>query len=162
MLEGRIYLSPSKDHTFLIRSLSGMAINATGSPAGVNVNVAGAVQIDGQKLLSGACNAGLAGSFEVQNGCFYYCDGTFRQAFNVAFNEGTTPANPDVNECLHIGRCEFDGIKLRPGDKVTAYKYERDANCNDVAIKKDITCQQSGYFDYGNFPFSYCMPWDKT
>jgi hypothetical protein len=137
-----------------------MAINATGSPAGVNVNVAGAVQIDGQKLLSGACNAGLAGSFEVQNGCFYYCDGLYRQAFNVAFNEISNPANPKVEECLHIGRCEFDGIKLRPGDKVKAYQAERNENCG--AIEKDITCLQNGDFDDKNYPYSYCMPWDRT
>jgi hypothetical protein len=157
-------LSPDKDHTFLIRSLSGMAINATGSPAGVNVNVAGAVQIDGQKLLSGACNTGLAGSFEVENGCFYYCDGRYRQAFNVAFNEGDIPANPDVNKCGTLGRCEFDGIKLRPGDEVTGYKVERSADCSSE--RKVIECYPDGHFGTDGvddtFKYAYCMPWDKT
>jgi hypothetical protein len=39
-----------------------MAINTGVVPAGVNVNVAGAVQMDGQQLhlITGSCNTGIA------------------------------------------------------------------------------------------------------
>jgi hypothetical protein len=52
--------SPTKDNTTIIRAYSGMAINTGIVPAGVNVNVGGAVQMDGQNLLSVACNTGIA------------------------------------------------------------------------------------------------------
>jgi hypothetical protein len=90
-------LSPAKAQTFLVRSLSGMAINTESAPAGVNVHIGGAVQIDGQQKFTGACTGALAGTFDTENGCYYYCDGSYRQAFNVAFNKGG--ANPDAQSC---------------------------------------------------------------
>ena len=143
-----------------------MAINTDSSPAGVNVNVGGAVQIDGQGLVSGTCNAANAGSIDVADGCYYYCDGAYRQAFNVAFNEGATPANPAAQTCNYDKRCTFDDkdkgieIKLRPGDQVTAYKVERSANC--AAEEAIIECKPDGTFDQPAFTFSYCMPRDQT
>jgi hypothetical protein len=54
--------SPDKENTAIIRAYSGMAINTGIVPAGVNVNVAGAVQMDGQQLhlITGSCNTGIA------------------------------------------------------------------------------------------------------
>jgi hypothetical protein len=130
----------------------------------VNVNVAGAVQMDGQQLhlITGSCNTGIAWTFEVENGCFYYCDGKYWQALNVAFNEGTNPANPDkATDCRHIGRCEFDGIKIRPWDQVTAYSKNRSDNCDSV--KRVIECKDDGTFGTGStFIYSYCMTRDGT
>jgi hypothetical protein len=54
------YFSPEKENTTIIRTQSGMAINTNTVPAGVNVNVGGAVQMDGQNLLSVACNQNIA------------------------------------------------------------------------------------------------------
>jgi hypothetical protein len=89
-----------------------MAINTGSIPAGVNVGVAGAVHLEGEgKLGTGTCTQNLAGTFEVENGCFYFCDGRYRQSLNVAFNELMAV---DKKECRYIERCEFDGIWLRP------------------------------------------------
>jgi hypothetical protein len=82
-----------------------MAINTESAPAGVNVYIGGAVQIDGQQKVSEECNSTLAGTFDTENGCYYYCDGRHRQAFNVAFNKGV---NPDAQNCEHDERCDFD------------------------------------------------------
>jgi hypothetical protein len=56
------YFSPSKENTAIIRTQSGMAINTGIVSAGVNVNVAGAVQMDGQQLhlITGSCNTRMA------------------------------------------------------------------------------------------------------
>jgi hypothetical protein len=43
-------------YTFLVRSLNGMAINTDFVPAGVNVNIDGAVRLNGQNLVSVADN----------------------------------------------------------------------------------------------------------
>jgi hypothetical protein len=93
---------------------------------GVNVTVEGAVHLDGQDLVSPtSCNSNLAGTFETKNGCFYFCDGTYWQSFNVAFND----SNPEGNKCEHMSRCFFDGVYLRPGDQVTAYPGMNTAGC---------------------------------
>jgi hypothetical protein len=88
-----------------------MAINTGFSPAGVNVNIAGAVHIGGTAGTGLAtCNQDLAGTFDMKEGCFYFCDGVYRQSLNAAFNE----AVPGEQQCDHVERCDFDGIKLRP------------------------------------------------
>ena len=51
------YFSPGTGNTFLVRSQDGMAINVGESPAGVNVNIAGAVSIENQRTIeSGSCS----------------------------------------------------------------------------------------------------------
>jgi hypothetical protein len=68
-----------------------------------------------------------------------------------------------------MDRCDFDGIKVRPGDRVTGYAKERSANCANE--KEDIACGAHGKFIQSgsttemtdnSYPFSYCMPWDST
>ena len=54
------FLTPLKDHTFFVCSLNGMAVNVPENdelvPAGVNVHIGGAVQLDGQNLVAtGSC-----------------------------------------------------------------------------------------------------------
>jgi hypothetical protein len=88
-----------------------MAINTASSPTGVNVNIAGAVQIEGSegdKLPE--CNTNLAGTFDMKEGCFYFCEGVFWQSLNAAFNEAAL----GEQQCDHAKRCDFDGIPLRP------------------------------------------------
>jgi len=151
-------LIPSKDNTFLVRSLNGMAINTASSPTGVNVNIGGAIQIDGQGLLSQSCSGtNLTGTFEVENGCFYYCDGTFRQSLNAAFNE-TANGN---SQCKFRSRCDFNGIKLRPGERVDAYNTERAGAEGCASHMQTLTCGQNGELNK-DYPYSYCMPWDGT
>ena len=133
-----------------------MAINVGESPAGVNVNIAGAVSLEHQHAIENdSCTGALAGTFEVEDGCFYFCDGSFWQSFNVAFYNDS--AGEGAKECKHVDRCYFDGIWLRPGDKVDAYDDIRHASCGD--IKSVLTC---GIDNQGDFDdkFSYCMPWD--
>jgi hypothetical protein len=158
-------LSPEKPNTFLVRSLNGMAINAASSPTGVNVNIGGAVQIDGRGLDLTVCNPDTAGTFEMENGCFYFCDGSYWQSLNAAFNEG----NQNGQQCEYMSRCEFNGIKVRPGEQVWAYKYERDPNttttqgCETLDVnKKKITCGTDGKFNDQGYTYSYCMPYDGT
>jgi hypothetical protein len=43
-----------------------------------------------------------------------------------------------------MDRCDFDGIKVRPGDKVTGYAKERSANCANE--EKVIACGANGKF----------------
>ena len=95
----------------------------------------------------------------MKNGCFYYCDGGWRQSLNVAFNKDVAAAG-DGQACNHMDRCEFDGIKLRPGDKVEGYKAERSANCANE--RKEITCKMNPDSDFTTYKYSYCMPWDGT
>jgi hypothetical protein len=88
-----------------------MAINTASSPEGVNVNIAGAVQIGGSEGTGlQDCNQNLAGTFDMKEGCFYFCDGVFWQSLNAAFNEAAL----GEQQCNHADRCDFDGIKLRP------------------------------------------------
>jgi len=135
-----------------------MAINVGESPAGVNVNVAGAVSLEHQhEVNNGTCTPALAGTFEVEEGCFYFCDGSFRQSFNVAFYSDS--AGEGAKACKHVDRCYFDGIWLRPGDKVEAYNAIRHADCDSPSVKQVITC---GVDNFEAFPHSYCMPWDGT
>ena len=134
------YLTPEKDHTFLVRAQNGMLISSASTTTGeahtgVNVTVEGAVHIDGQGLSSSSCTNALAGTFEVQNGCFYFCDGSYRQSFNVAFN---TSDIGGTKSCNHSTRCYFDGVYLRPGDKVTGYSAPRSANC--TTAQRELTC----------------------
>jgi hypothetical protein len=89
-----------------------MAINTGYSPAGVNVNIAGAVQIQGQGLVgSGTCTGVLAGTFDMKEGCFYFCDGRYRHSLNAAFSDAV---GTEEQNCEYVDRCDFDGIKLRP------------------------------------------------
>ena len=93
-----------------------MAINVeTGgenlNPAGVNVHIGGAVHLDGGGMK--ACGSDRAGTFDVQDGCFYFCDGTYWQSFNVAFDDAQA-GKEGVRTCGNKTRCEFDGIHLRP------------------------------------------------
>jgi hypothetical protein len=88
-----------------------MAINTGFSPAGVNVNIAGAVQIEGSEGTElPECNQNLAGTFDMKEGCFFFCDGVFWQSLNAAFNEAAL----GEQQCNHAKRCDFDNIKLRP------------------------------------------------
>jgi hypothetical protein len=89
-----------------------MAINTDTVPRGVNVNVAGGIRISAQGLVGDdvKCGSDLAGTFDMTGGCFYFCDGKYRQSLNVAFNE----IIEESQECKFAERCEFDGIKLRP------------------------------------------------
>ena len=53
-------LTPVQPNTFLVRSLNGMAVNVDVDgdlvPAGENVHIGGAVQLDGQNLVAtGTC-----------------------------------------------------------------------------------------------------------
>jgi hypothetical protein len=102
----------------------------------------------------------------VKDGCFYYCDGQFRQSLNVAFNEAI---GDEKQDCSFMARCDFDGIKVRPGDKVTGYSAERAGDCSTVEEK--IICGQTGKFKVegsntemadNTYKYSYCMPWDST
>jgi hypothetical protein len=62
-----------------------MSINTGTSPAGVNVHLAGAAQLSNEiaQVANGTCTSAQAGTFEIDaaNGCFFYCDGTYRQAY---------------------------------------------------------------------------------
>ena len=161
-MHNQIPLQPAnlRTNTFLVRSLNGMTINVEiENPAGVNVHIGGAVHLDGATLLSGNCTADRAGTFNVKNGCFYFCDGRRRQSFNVAFDEATTNTG-SKRGCEFDTRCEFDGIHLRPGDKVNAYSAPRASNCNNVF--KEITCNPNDNTDFTTYKYSYCMPWDNT
>lgn len=84
---GILPFTAAKANTFLIRSSRGMGINSS-EVDGVNVAIGGAAHINGDvKLLGTPCrnNANLLAVFEVNNGCYYYCDGEYWQALNVGF-----------------------------------------------------------------------------
>ena len=91
----------------------------------------------------------------MKNGCFYYCDGGWRQSLNVAFNKDVAAAG-DGQSCDYMDRCEFDGIKLRPGDKVEAYPKIRSDKCDTEKVV--LTCTGADFNGY----HSYCMPHDGT
>jgi hypothetical protein len=104
------------------------------------------------------CDASLGGTFDVEGGCYYFCDRSFRQSFNVSFYEDMT--GDGSKECGYDKRCDFDGVKLRPGDQVEAYNVERAGveGCN--AHKQTITCSGTGTFNFPAYKHSYCMPYD--
>ena len=104
-----------------------------------------------------------------REGCFYYCDGLYLQSLNAAFNAAV--GQDEKMNCDHIARCEFDGIRLRPGDQVTAYNEIRSPNCEAETVKAKIECGKDGKFinlkdgklvGEGKYAHSYCMPRDGT
>jgi hypothetical protein len=74
------------------------------------VNINGSVEIDGTLgTYKRECNDDEYGTFNSIGGCFYYCDGDYRQLLDAAYYETGT----NRPTCKHISRCYFDGIWLR-------------------------------------------------
>ncbi|MDR3168194.1 MAG: hypothetical protein LBU27_00035, partial [Candidatus Peribacteria bacterium] len=76
-----------------------MSINTPDAIPGVNVNIAGPVQIKSEGLLGTKCEKEFgmqfSGTYEYSDGCMYFCDGKYWQLLNI-----TNPSN--------VARCGED------------------------------------------------------
>ena len=164
------YLVPQKSSTFLVRSKNGMGVNVESVSAGVNVSIGGHLQIQEEGLLS-AIGSGKQGTIETSRGCFYYLDGKYWQLLNAAF-EG----DPDMiavcgenhpNKAnISYMTCQIDGfgvdgtdtITLRAGDRMVAYNAPTAILCDNVSVKREVTCKQDGTLNYPQYKYANCLP----
>jgi hypothetical protein len=137
-----------------------MAINTNATPAGVNVNINGAVYIGGQNLIAQPCTAALGGTFEQQNGCFYFCDGQYWQTLNLEFTGDDSTANRcNTTPYTVTTRCTLGKAHFRAGDKTTAYnEYRSINNCKS----ETVTCTKEGTWSPAGYTHPTCMLWDGT
>ncbi|GHV27549.1 hypothetical protein FACS1894176_09570 [Bacteroidia bacterium] len=142
-----------------------MAINTPSAIAGVNVNVAGSVQIGQESHLSKDCkdHKSLSGTYEQQDGCLYYCDGNHRQLLNTE-----TPGN--AQRCgeqspysgnIAYTKCTLYGdikkpytMSFRAGEKITAYKVPSSNTC--ASQKTVLTCQRNGKWNDETYKYLHC------
>ena len=151
-------LKSTKPNTFLIRSLNGMGINKNDAPAGVNVAIDGAVYLGGvSKHTAVSCTDTHAGTIEAKNGCYYFCDGKFRQLASLSFMGDDVAAHCDGGGSLAVSQvCDLDGVKLRVGDTIQAYTVAKHSNCESQ--KTTITCQPDGTFGGATKYHLNCLP----
>jgi hypothetical protein len=150
-----------------------MAINTGAVTEGVTVEIGGGVKLGSNfnilKERTGLCSKEISGTIASEDGCFFFCDGVYRQTLNDSFYEFAGGKVPEgtLNQCELNARCKHDGIEIRPGDRVLGYQHPRHANCE--SIKTTLICDDNKASDnkinrdrFEDYPRSYCLPRDGT
>ena len=157
LMQNKEFLEPQNTNTFLVRSKNGMGINKNEAPSGVNVAIEGSVQIHKEGLI-GTSNT-IGGTFETDEGCYYYYDGKYWQLLNAAFKDGVGPVLE--GKCSKAEkRCEIgpvgngDFIYLRAGDSTTAYNAQTSSSCTSAVV----TCGANGTLSPSGYTFANCLP----
>lgn len=110
------------------------------------MNVGGAVYIGSQGLIYSGCRAELAGTFEQEKGCFFYCDGKYRHTIGLNL-EGDSVGRyckeivGDQAKIVTKVCLTSDGVRYRAGEYLTGYT-SATAPCSSKALE----CGNDGAF----------------
>lgn len=117
-----------------------MGINVEGNQQNVNVNIGGSVYLGNEGKIANPCDASLKGTFERNDkGCYYYCDGIYRQLLNMSFTgddiRGQCTQGTNQNYVAQQ-LCTYGATTVRPGDKLDGYIAYTGSSIADCASKK--------------------------
>jgi hypothetical protein len=116
----------------------------------VNVNIGGAVHIGSQGLIYSGCTSNLAGTFEQEQGCFFYCDGRYRHTIGLNLQGddvgGWCKAKLGDSAKIVTKMClAGDGKRYRAGEYMTGYPaVDETGTCSGAGVA--LECGDQGAF----------------